>query len=68
MAKVYLKKDADPLQVAATLRKVGITLHRRTTDGGRVIYVNRRHYAQYLAWVESLQKGDPHETHDKTTV
>ena len=54
---MYLKRNADPLGVAAELKKIGITLHRRTTDGAYVIYVNKRHYAQYLKWVESVQKG-----------
>ena len=57
MAKIRLKKNADPLGVAAALSKIGVTLHRRTTDGAYVIYVNKRHYAQFAAWADSLMKG-----------
>ena len=68
MAKVYLKKNADPLGVAAALKKIGITMHRRTNDGAYVIYVNQRRYAQFAAWADSLHLGGRHETDDQTAV
>ena len=67
MAKVHLKKNADPLGVAAALKKIGITMHRRTTDGAYVIYVNKRHYTQFAAWADS-HKGGTHETDDDPTL
>ena len=68
MAKMYLRKNADPLGVAAALKKIGITVHRRTTDGAYVIYVNKRHYAQFAAWADAQTKGGEHETHDDAAV
>ena len=41
MATIKLKPGADPLQVSAELRKIGITMGQRLPDGRVVAFINR---------------------------
>ena len=42
MAKVYPKKNADPLQVNEEIERMGLTRGQRLPDGSRVVYYNPR--------------------------
>ena len=59
MAKIELKPGADPLQVAEDLRKSGIVLHRRLTDGAYVAFVpHRRWMVMHYPALEPLYRED----------
>ena len=59
MAKIELQPGADPLQVAEDLRKSGIVLHRRLTDGAYVAFVpHRRWMVMHYPALEPLYRED----------
>ena len=59
MAKIELKKDADPMQVAEDLRKEGIVMHRRLADGAYVAFVpHRRWMLMHYPALEPLYRED----------
>ena len=44
MAIIILSKEADPLKVAEELRKIGITMRQKVSEGRYVVWLNKRQW------------------------